>query len=145
MFRAIRTYETRIKMKLDKQLFDEIAKKAELSPRLRMNYELRYDAGEQSQRMLNVLLPGTFVPIHRHADTSEAIACLEGSCIERYYNSEGNETEVFVLSAGSGLLWLQIPAGQYYSLEVPSGWKDKAVILEFEAGDVCGGKEGGYA
>lgn len=45
-------------MKLDKQLFNEIAKKAAESPRLRMNYDLRNDENEQSQRMLNVLLHG---------------------------------------------------------------------------------------
>ena len=129
-------------MKLDKQLFDEIAKQAAVSPRLRMHYDLRNSADEQSQRMLNVLLPGTFVPIHRHADTSETIACLEGTCIERYYDSEGNETEAFVLSAGSDLPGLQIPAGQYHSLEVPAAWKEKAVILEFKAGKYGEGEKG---
>ncbi|MBQ0089656.1 MAG: WbuC family cupin fold metalloprotein [Prevotellaceae bacterium] len=121
-------------MKLDKQLFNEIAKHATESPRLRMNYDLRNDGNEQSQRMLNVLLPGTFVPIHRHPATSETVVCLEGACIERYYDNEGNETEKFVLSAGSDLIGLQIPAGQFHSLEVPADWKGKAVIIEFKAG-----------
>lgn len=121
-------------MNLDKQLFNEIAKKAAESPRLRMNYDLRNDGNEQSQRMLNVLLPGTFVPIHRHPATSETVVCLEGTCIERYYDNEGNETEKFVLSAGSDLIGLQIPAGQFHSLEVPADWKEKAVIIEFKAG-----------
>ena len=121
-------------MNLDKQLFNEIAKKAAESPRLRMNYDLRNDGNEQSQRMLNVLLPGTFVPIHRHPATSETVVCLEGTCIERYYDNEGNETKKFVLSAGSDLIGLQIPAGQFHSLEVPADWKDKAVIIEFKAG-----------
>ena len=121
-------------MKLNKQLFNEIAKKAAESPRLRMNYDLRNDGDEQSQRMLNVLLPGTFVPIHRHPATSETVVCLEGTCIERYYDNEGNETEKFVLSAGSDLIGLQIPAGQFHSLEVPADWKDKTVIIEFKAG-----------
>ena len=40
-------------MNLNKQLFDEIAKKAAASPRLRMNYDLRNDGNEQSQRMHN--------------------------------------------------------------------------------------------
>ncbi len=121
-------------MGLGKLLFNEIAKKAAESPRLRMNYDLRNDRNEQSQRMLNVLLPGTFVPIHRHPATSETVVCLEGTCIERYYDNEGNETEKFVLSAGSDLIGLQIPAGQFHSLEVPADWKDKAVIIEFKAG-----------
>lgn len=127
-------------MKLDKQLFDEIARNAADSPRLRMHFDLRNDENEQSQRMLNVLLPGTFVPMHRHTGTSETVACLEGTCIERYYDNESNETEMFVLSAGSGLTALQIPAGQYHSLEVPADWTDKAVIVEFKAGKYEGKK-----
>lgn len=121
-------------MKLDKQLFNEIAKKAAESPRLRMDYDLRNDANEQSQRMLNVLLPGTKTPIHRHAETSETVVCLEGTCIERYYDNEGNETDCFTLTAGGELIGLQIPAGQFHSLEVPEEWKEKCVILEFKAG-----------
>ena len=83
---------------------------------------------------VNAMEPGTFVPIHRHSATSETVVCLEGTCIERYYDNEGNETEKFVLSAGSDLIGLQIPAGQFHSLEVPADWKEKAVIIEFKAG-----------
>lgn len=28
------------------------------------------------------------------------VVCLEGTCIERYYDSEGNVTDEFVLSCG---------------------------------------------
>lgn len=65
-------------MKIDKQLFNEIAKKAAESPRLRMNYDLRNDENELCQQMLNVLLPGTNSPIQRHTETSETVVCLEG-------------------------------------------------------------------
>lgn len=99
-----------------------------------MNYDLRNDENEQSQRMLNVLLPGTKSPIHRHTVTSETVVCLEGTCIERYYDNEGNETECFTLSAGSDLIGLQIPAGQFHSIDLPEEWKNKCVILEFKAG-----------
>lgn len=46
-------------MKLDKQLFEQIAAKAAKSPRLRMHYDLRDSEDEDGQRMLNVLLSGT--------------------------------------------------------------------------------------
>lgn len=121
-------------MKIDKNLFDDVAKLAAGSPRLRMNCDLRKDENELSQRMLNVLFPGTKSPIHRHTENSETEVCLEGSCIERYYDNEGRETDCFTLSAGSDLIGLQIPAGQFHSLEVPEEWKEKAVILEFKAG-----------
>ena len=70
-------------MKLDKELFDKVAEQAAASPRLRMHYDLRDSADEDCQRMLNVLLPGTQVPIHRHKNSSELVVCLQGSCIER--------------------------------------------------------------
>lgn len=72
--------------------------------------------------------------IHRHTDTIATVICLEGTCIDRYYDNEGNEAECFLLSAGSNLIGLQIPAGQFHSIEVPSEWTEKAVIVEFKAG-----------
>ena len=121
-------------MKIDRKLFDEVAQKAAQSPRLRMNFDLRNSEEELSQRMLNVLLPGTKSLIHRHRDTAETVVCLEGTCIERYYDSAGNVTDEFELTCGGDLIGLQIPAGQYHSIEVPADWSSKAVILEFKAG-----------
>ncbi|MBQ0075142.1 MAG: WbuC family cupin fold metalloprotein [Prevotella sp.] len=121
-------------MKITKELFCQIAEQAAESPRLRKNFDLRNNEDEQSQRMLNVLLPGTKSLIHRHTDTIATVICLEGTCIERYYDNEGNETDCFVLSAGSNLIGLQIPAGQFHSIEVPSEWTEKAVIVEFKVG-----------
>ena len=121
-------------MKITKELFNDIAKQAAESPRLRKNFDIRNNEEEQSQRMLNVLLPGTKSLIHRHTDTIATVICLEGICIERYYDNEGNETDRFTLSAGSDLIGLQIPAGQFHSIEVPSEWTEKAVIVESKAG-----------
>ena len=84
-------------MKLDKQLFEQIAVKAAQSPRLRMHYDLRDSEEENGQRMLNVLLPGTKSAIHRHTNTSEVVACVYGSAIERSYDQQGNETEMVAI------------------------------------------------
>ncbi len=62
-------------MKLNKQLFEQIATMAAKSPRLRMHYDLRDSEDEDGQRMLNVLLQGTKSAIHRHSDTSEVVVC----------------------------------------------------------------------
>ena len=86
-------------MKLDIELFKSIAEKAKASPRLRMHYDLRDSEDEQGQRMLNVLLPTTKSAIHRHSDTSEVVICIYGSAIERFYDDEGNETEMVVMKA----------------------------------------------
>ena len=118
-------------MKLDKVLIEKIAKEAAASPRLRMHYDLRDSAEEDSQRMLNVLLPGTKVPIHRHKNSSELVVCLQGSCIERLYDEQGKETEAVTLTAGGEVPAMAIPAGVYHTLDASAGM---SVIVEVKAG-----------
>lgn len=55
--------------------------------RLRQNFDLRTSQADTSQRMLNVLEPGTKVPIHRHLKTSESVICLEG-CLDWVFYEE---------------------------------------------------------
>ena len=118
-------------MKLDKKLFEEIAEQAAASPRLRMHYDLRDSADENGQRMLNVLLPGTKSAIHRHSNTSEVVICIYGSCIERFYDDKGQETDCFTLKAGSDFPGLVIPMGIYHSLEATDAM---SVVVEVNAG-----------
>ena len=66
---------------LDKALLDSLFKQAADSPRLRQNHDMRTSPNDSSQRMLNALLPGTQVPIHRHPNSSENVICLIG-CID---------------------------------------------------------------
>ncbi len=62
-------------------------KAKENEQRLRQNYDLRTTPADGSQRMLNVLEPGTHVPIHRHLKTSESVICLEG-CLDWVFYEE---------------------------------------------------------
>lgn len=117
-------------MKLDKSLFDSIAAKAAQSPRLRMHYDLRDSGKEDGQRMLNVLLPGTKSAIHRHTDTSEVVVCIYGSAIERFYDEQGNETEMVVMKAGSETPGVWIEQGRYHSLEATG---EMGVVFEAKA------------
>ena len=104
-------------MKLDKALFEKVALQAKQSPRLRMHFDLRDSADENGQRMMNVLLPGTKSPIHRHSNTSEVVVCIYGSAIERFYDEQGRETEMVVMTAGGDTPGVWIPVGTYHSLE----------------------------
>ena len=63
------------------QLFHQ----AEGNERLRQNFDLRTSGEDTSQRMLNALLLGTEVPIHRHEDTTETVVCLCGKMDEVIY------------------------------------------------------------
>lgn len=70
-------------MLLNKELFGSIAHEAARSPQLRMLYDLCDSENEDSQRMPNVLLPGTKTAILHHINTSEIVVSIYGSIIER--------------------------------------------------------------
>ena len=71
--------EKRYNMTLDKELFDQLTAKAKVSPKLRINYDLRDSADDASQRMLNAIEPGTVIPVHRHPITSTPAAASKAA------------------------------------------------------------------
>ncbi len=72
-------------MEFDKDFLGKLFEQATENPRLRQNFDLRTSSADTSQRMLNALLPGTVVPIHRHEDTTETVICLCGKLDEVIY------------------------------------------------------------
>ena len=84
-------------MIIDRKILEELLAAAKESPRLRMVLDLRDSEKDQSQRMLNAMLPGTEVPIHRHETTSEMVAILYGRLTEVYYDENGQITEKITL------------------------------------------------
>ena len=85
-------------MEINKQLLKVLFAEAKENPRLRQNFDLRTSPADTSQRMLNALLPGTVVPIHRHKDTAETVICLCGKLDEVIYEevvSYENDTDDF--------------------------------------------------
>ena len=133
-------------MNIDKKLFDNLTVQAQESPRRRMNFDLRTQAKipglagndvkcqagnvewkDQSQRMLNVLMTDTVIPIHRHNDTSETVIVCRGKVREEFYDAEGNKTAEFVLEAGGECPGIQVPMGQYHTCVC---LEDGSVIFE---------------
>ncbi len=105
-------------MIINDQLLDDIQEKATESPRRRMNMDLRNSSEDKSQRMLNALLPGTVVPIHRHRDTSETTMIVRGKLFVVFYNDLGAQTERYLLDSTTGNYGVQIPKGQWHAVEV---------------------------
>ncbi len=115
----------------DESFLDTLTEKAKASERLRMHYDLRDSAEEQSMRMLNALEPGTVIPIHRHNDTSEEVICIRGCVEEVIYNDCGAEVARFRLSPRSGVMHCRVPMRQFHTCKsLESG----SVIIEFKAG-----------
>lgn len=72
-------------MEIDKKFITKLLSEAAENPRLRQNYDLRTSYDDNSQRMLNALLPGTVVPIHRHPHSTENVLLLHGKLVEVLY------------------------------------------------------------
>ena len=113
------------------QLLDDLTAQAQASPRLRMNLDLRNSPEDGSQRMLNAIEPGSPLPIHRHTKSSETVVILRGHLREVFYNDAGEVTEVIDLVPGGDCVAVNIPLGQWHSVEV---LESGTVILECKDG-----------
>lgn len=118
-------------MKITQGLLDELTAQAKASPRLRINRDLRNSSADGSQRMLNAIEPGSPLPIHRHMKSSETVVVLRGHLREIFYDDAGEVTEVIDLAPGSECVALQIPLGQWHTVEV---LESGTVILECKDG-----------
>ncbi len=117
-------------MILDDTLLDDLEAKAKQSPRLRMNLNLHDSLDSKAQRLLNALLPGTVIPIHRHRHTAETYAILRGRLFVVFYDSMGGAVERILLDSRSGHYGVHIPKGQWHAVEVI----EPSVILEVKDG-----------
>lgn len=143
-------------IQIDKQLIRELYDKAVVNPRLRQNMDLRNSSEDNSQRMLNALLPGTVVPIHRHPMSNETVICLSGKLVEIIYEKDDiakdfpmgmdaqdvpsgrrfKESARYLLDPSLGNFGCVVPAGAWHTVEV----LEPSVI--FEAKDGKYGEDG---
>ena len=117
-------------MKIDEALLEDLLAKAKESPRLRMSYDLRTTSEDNSQRILNALMPGTILPIHRHRSSAETVILLKGCMDEILYDEEKNETGRIHLDLQEGCYGTQIPQGTWHCVEV----HEPSVIVEMKDG-----------
>lgn len=120
-------------MLLNQDLFKHLLAQAKENPRLRQTLDLRTTPDDQSQRMLNALMPGTKVPVHRHTASAETAVILYGELDEVFYDANGRETERHTLQVGEGF---QIPVGQFHTVDV----KQPTILLEVKDGDYAPAK-----
>lgn len=143
-------------MEIDNKFISKLLSEAAENPRLRQNYDLRTSSDDNSQRMLNALLPGTVVPIHRHPHSTENVLLLHGKLIEVFYEEERagdgieqkqdmaigrrlHETARIVLDPSSGSYGCVVPVGVWHTVEV----LEPSVI--YEAKDGKYGEDGSEA
>ena len=129
-------------MEIDNKFISKLLSEAAENPRLRQNYDLRTSSDDNSQRMLNALLPSTSVPIHRHPHSTENVLLLHGKLVEVLYEEERpgdgiekdvrrlHETARIVLDPSSGNYGCVVPAGTWHTVEV----LEPSVIYEAKDG-----------
>ena len=137
-------------IQIDKQLLRDLYDKAVVNPRLRQNMDLRNSGEDNSQRMLNALMPGTVVSIHRHPMSNETVICLSGKLVEVIYEEEDiasdfpmgmdaqdvpsgkrfKESARYMLDPSLGNFGCVVPAGAWHTVEV----LEPSVIFEVKDG-----------
>ena len=117
-------------MEIDKDFLGKLFEQAVVNPRLRQNFDLRTSANDNSQRMLNALLTGTVVPIHRHPQSTENVFLLCGKIVEVICDENGNEIERFHLDPTVGNYGCVVPQGAWHTVEV----LEPSVIYEAKDG-----------
>lgn len=143
-------------IQIDKQLIRELFDKTVVSERKRMNFDLRTSPDDGGQRMLNALMPGTQVPIHRHPMSNETVICLSGKLVEVIYEEDDiakdfpmgmdvqdipsgkrmKESDRYMLDPTVGNFGCVVPKGAWHTVEV----LEPSVI--FEAKDGKYGEDG---
>jgi cupin fold WbuC family metalloprotein len=116
---------------IDQNLLDSVTSQAEVSQRKRMNFNFHETLEAKAQRLLNALEPGTELPIHRHCHTAETYVLLRGSIRVLFYNKDCELIESIVLNPLEGKYGVDIPIGQWHSLEV---LEKGTVIFEVKEG-----------
>ncbi len=121
---------------INENLLSELLHQARDNERKRQNFDLRTTPEDTSQRMLNVLEPGTRVPVHRHDKTAETVICIKGKLDEVFYEDENGCKEIarYTLCPAEESYGIQIPQGVWHTVEV----YEPSVI--FEAKDGAYGK-----
>lgn len=141
-------------MDFDKDFLGKLFEQATMNPRLRQSFDLRTSSADASQRILNALLPGTVVPIHRHENTTETVVCLCGKLDDVIYEEvvtyEKNVPEALPMAIDAQDVTRKVeyrevqrihlcPAEEKYGCQIPKGaWHTVEVIepsVIFEAKD----------
>jgi cupin fold WbuC family metalloprotein len=118
---------------INNTLLNEQTSKAQVSSRLRTNYNFHQDYADPMNRMLNCLEPGTYTRPHKHEnpDKREIFLILRGKLAVLEYDETGNILECVVLNPLAGNYGVEIPAGTWHSvISLEAG----TVVYEFKDG-----------
>jgi cupin fold WbuC family metalloprotein len=114
-------------------LFARVLAEARQSPRRRMNFNFHATLDENPSRLLNVLLRGTYITPHRHADPpkAESFVVLEGRIAILIFDDAGRLLARHALGHGDAALGVDLAPGVWHTAAALS---DYAVCFEVKPG-----------
>jgi cupin fold WbuC family metalloprotein len=128
-------------MLLSHALLDELATKAQASPRARAHHNIHPHASDPVQRFLVVALRDSYFRPHRHRSKSELATLLRGQVTLLTFDARGQVTARFRVGDGTESLAYETPPDTWHTLvpgesgvaflEVKEGPYDAATATEF--------------
>lgn len=118
---------------IDQVLIARVLDEARRSPRQRKNFNFHDRDNHPCQRLLNAILPQSYIQPHRHLDPDkeEMLVVLRGRLGLVLFDDAGHVVDTALLEAGGERLAVNIPPGRFHTL-VALG--DGAVVFEAKAG-----------
>jgi cupin fold WbuC family metalloprotein len=120
---------------IDRPLMEGLLARAGRSPRRRVNFNFHATAAEDPNRFLNVMLEGTYVAPHQHAQVPkpELFLVLEGQVAVFTFTGGGKVESASVIGHGApgGRVGIDIAPAVWHTLAVLT---PHAIVLEVKPG-----------
>lgn len=118
-------------MLIDDKVLDDLTRRAQNSPRRRMNLNFHESLEDKCHRFLNAVEPGADIPIHRHPEKEESFVVLRGKIRVTTYNDDGTIIEDHVLSPTEGRYGVNVEKNVWHTVEA---LEPNSVIFECKEG-----------
>ncbi|HSN41576.1 MAG TPA: WbuC family cupin fold metalloprotein [Burkholderiales bacterium] len=118
---------------IDRELIDRVLEEARQSPRQRKNFNFHDRDTHPCQRLINAILPQSYIRPHRHLDPDkeEMLVMLCGRLGLVFFDDAGNVVDTVLLEAGGERLAAGIPPGRFHTVVALD---EPAVVFETKAG-----------
>ena len=118
-------------MLIDDGVLDELTRRAQNSPRRRMNLNFHGSLEDKCHRFLNAIEPEADIPIHRHPDKEESFILMRGMVRVTTYNDDGTIIDNVVLNPIKGRYGVNVEKNVWHTVEA---LEPGSVIFECKEG-----------
>lgn len=118
---------------ISEDLLNATTKKAQASPRKRVNHNFHKSYDDLVQRLLNAVEPGTYLRPHKHEnpDKTEIFIILRGKVLIIEFDDDGEVRDHVILDNNAGKIGVEIPPRVWHSFIALEG---NSVLYEVKEG-----------